>query len=417
MLGTMMKTRTRWMLWVVLLVAALGAQARPAPKTAPALQVEKVWMLFRHGVRAPLPGEAAAAALASQPWPVWDTPPSLLTAHGRTAVERSGDYTRQWLLRDGVLPAQGCPADGTVSIYANTDQRTIVSAELLADTLAPGCHLQAGHQAEGSDDPLFRPVEAGAVEFDAAAAVASIQRQTGGPGAVLAPYARELRTMQEILGCTERCDFVHMPSSLTPGANVRSLALHGPLDLTSGTAEVFILQYAEGMPLDQVGWGRATPARIAAVSRLHALLFEIYARPQYMAARAGAPLAHRLLDTLGADDAPRLSVLVASDTHIAALSGLLDLHFHLPGFGRDDAPPGGALVVEQVRDPRNGQRYVRVRYQAQSLDQLRALTPLSLRHPPLLQTLQIPGCSDAATGLCPLPKFQALLQAALQRRG
>ncbi|MCW0450388.1 hypothetical protein NB706_003222 [Xanthomonas sacchari] len=74
-------------------------------------------------------------------------------------------------------------------------------------------------------------------------------------------------------------------------------------------------------------------------------------------------------------------------------------------------------MVEQVRDPRSGQRYVRVRYQAQSLDQLRALTPLSLRHPPLLQILQIPGCSDAATGLCPLPKFQALLHAALQRRG
>jgi 4-phytase/acid phosphatase len=193
--------------------------------------------------------------------------------------------------------------------------------------------------------------------------------------------------------------------------------LHGPLDLTSGTAEVFILQYAEGMPLDQVGWGRATPARIAAVSRLHALLFEIYARPRYMAARAGAPLAHRLLDTLGAADAPRLSVLVASDTHIAALSGLLDLHFHLPGFGRDDAPPGGALVLEQVRDARSGQRYVRARYQAQSLDQLRALTPLSLRKPPLLQTLHVPGCSDPKTQLCTLLQFQKVMQEALQRRG
>jgi 4-phytase/acid phosphatase len=412
-----MKTAMRWMLWGLLLAATLDVRAHPAHQAAPALQVEKVWMLFRHGVRAPLPGEAAAAALAPQPWPVWDTPPSLLSAHGRAAVERSGDYTRQWLLRDGVLPAEGCPADGTVSIYANTDQRTIVSAQLLADALAPGCRLQAGHQAEGSDDPLFRPVEAGAVEFDAAAAVASIQRQTGGPAAVLAPYARELRTMQEILGCTDTCDFAHMPSSLTPGENGRGLALHGPLDLTSGTAEVFILQYAEGMPLDQVGWGRATPARIAAASRLHALLFEIYARPQYMAARAGAPLAHRLLDTLGAADAPRLSVLVASDTHIAALSGLLDLHFHLPGFGRDDAPPGGALVLEQVRDARSGQRYVRARYQAQSLDQLRALTPLSLRKPPLLQTLHVPGCSDPKTQLCTLLQFQKVMQEALQRRG
>ncbi|PPU94371.1 histidine-type phosphatase [Xanthomonas albilineans] len=408
------------MVWSVLIAATtLAAQAQPVGKLAPArqLQVEQVWMLFRHGVRAPLPGEAAAAALAPQPWPVWTTPPSLLTAHGRAAVKLSGDYTRQWLLRDGVLPGHGCPAQATVSVYANTDQRTIASAQILAETLAPGCKLQVDHRGEGSDDPLFRPVEAGAVDFDAAAAVASIQRQTGGPGALLAPYAKELQTMQQILGCASACDFVRMPSSLTPGRNGRSLALHGPLDLTSGTAEVFILQYTEGLPLDQVGWGRATPERLGMVSRLHALLFDIYARPQYMAARAGAPLAHRVLDTLGVADAPRLSVLVASDTHIAALSGLLDLHFHLPGYGRDDAPPGGALVLEQLRDLRSGQRYVRVRYQAQSLDQLRALTPLSLRAPPLLQTLQVPGCNDPATGLCPLPRFQALLKQALQRRG
>ncbi|AKK68842.1 histidine-type phosphatase [Xanthomonas translucens] len=407
----------RWMLCMTL-AATAGAQARPAQDAAPQLQVEQVVMLFRHGVRAPLQGEAAAAALADRPWPLWDTPASLLTAHGRTGVQLSGDYTRQWLLREGVLPATGCPAAGAVSVYANTDQRTIASAQILAEALAPGCGLQAGHQPQGSDDPLFRPVEAGAVDFDADAAVASIQRQTGGPGAVVAPYAKELRTMQQILGCSAKtCDFEHMPSSLSASANGRGIAMHGPLDLTSGTAEVLILQYTEGLPLDQVGWGRATRERIGVVSRLHALLFEIYARPQYMAARAGAPLARRVLDTLGVAHAPKLSVLVASDTHIAALSGLLDLHFHLPGFGQDDAPPGGALVLEQLRDVRSGQRYVRLRYQAQSLDQLRALTPLSLRKPPLLQTLRVPGCSDAKTQLCTLPQFQKVLQESLQRRG
>lgn len=415
-----MSKRMRWMLLVVLATTAAGAQARQPQQaaTAPQLQVEQVLMLFRHGVRAPLQGEAAAAALADRPWPVWNTPASLLTEHGCVAVRLSGDYTRQWLVRDGVLPATGCPAAGAVSVYANTDQRTIASAQVLAETLAPGCGLQAGHRAQGSDDPLFRPVEAGAVDFDAAAAVASIQRQTGGPGAVLAPYAKELRTMRKILGCSARdCDFARMPSSLSAGADGRGIALHGPLDLTSGTAEVFILQYAEGLPLDQVGWGRATRERIGAVSLLHALLFEIYARPQYMAARAGAPLAQRVLDTLGVADAPTLTVLVASDTHIAALSGLLDLHFHLPGFGLDDSPPGGALVLEQVRDVRSGQRYVRLRYQAQSLDQLRELTPLSLRTPPLLQTLRVPGCSDAKTQLCTLQQFQQVLQASMQQRG
>ncbi len=123
--------------------------------------------------------EAAAAHYADQPWPQWSTPASLLTPHGRKGVQLSGEYLRQWLAQQALLPSSGCPATGSVSVWANTDQRTIDSGALLADALAPGCGIVAGHREAGSNDPLFRPIEAGAVPFDATAAVASIQQQTG----------------------------------------------------------------------------------------------------------------------------------------------------------------------------------------------------------------------------------------------
>ncbi|WP_426726997.1 hypothetical protein, partial [Curtobacterium flaccumfaciens] len=82
---------------------------------------------------------------------------------------------------------------------------------MLADALAPGCNVQAGHRAVGSNDPLFRPIEAGAVPFDANAAVAAIQRETGGPAALLHGHAAELQALQQILGCTKTpCDFARM---------------------------------------------------------------------------------------------------------------------------------------------------------------------------------------------------------------
>ncbi|MEQ4575728.1 MAG: histidine-type phosphatase [Gammaproteobacteria bacterium] len=393
-------------------LAPLPAWGRPAP---PDWRLERIVLVARHGVRAPLDGEAAAARYADAPWPHWDTPASLLTPHGREAVRLSGAYLRQWLRQAGALPHEGCPAAGAVEVWANTDARTIDSGQLLVDALAPGCGLVAGHRAPGSDDPLFRPVEAGAVAFDARAAVASIQRENGGPAALAAAHREELAAMQALLGCGPRCDFAAMPSSLAPSANGRGLSLKGPVDLTSGTGEVFLLQYAEGLPLDQVAWGRATPARLEAVSRLHALLFDVHARPRYMASRAGAPLAREVLARLGEGDAPTVSLFVGSDTHIAALASLLGVHFHLPGYGADDPPPGGMLALERWRDGTSGARYVRVEYLAQSLDQLRELRPLDLAHPPLRQALVPAVCGKAATSMgCPLEAFVTQLRAAAQ---
>ncbi|KAB7769048.1 histidine-type phosphatase [Xanthomonas maliensis] len=404
-------------LWLALLsLAGCAPAVHTASTAAPAAseRLQRVVVVFRHGVRAPLPGEAAAAGYADAPWPQWSTAPSQLTPRGRQGVRLSGEYLRQWLVQQDLLPRQGCPANGSVQVWANTDQRTIDSGALLADALAPGCGVVAGHRPAGSNDPLFRPVEAGAVAFDAAAAVAAIQHQTGGPAALLQGHAAELEAMREILGCTRTpCDFAAMPSTLAPAANGRGLSLGGPIDLTSGTAEVLLLQYAEGMPLSQVGWGRATPARLAQVSRLHALLFDIYARPQYMASRAGAPLARTLLQRFADPQAPAVSVFVGSDTHIAALSSLLGVHFHLPGYGQDDPPPGGALVIGLWRAA-DGAQVVRAQYLAQSLEQLRTLAPLDLAHPPLRQALSLEVCAPAQRLACPLTALSTAVQRQLQ---
>nr|WP_258078400.1 histidine-type phosphatase [Xanthomonas arboricola] len=384
------------------------------PAAAQTAQLERVVLVFRHGVRAPLQGEAAAARYADAPWPQWSTAASLLTPHGRIGVQLSGAYLRQWLAQQGVLPRSGCPTAGSVSVWANTDQRTIDSGALLAAALAPGCGIVAGHRQAGSNDPLFRPIEAGTVPFDGTAAVAAIEKQTGGPAALLRGHAAELQAMQQILGCTRTpCDFAQMRSTLAPSANGRGLALGGPIDLTSGTGEVLLLQYAEGLPLSQVGWGRATPERLAQVSRLHALLFDIYARPHYMASRSGAPLAREVLQRFGDRQAPKVSVFVGSDTHIAALSGLLGVHFHLPGYGADDPPPGGALVLGLWREP-SGKQVVRAQYLAQSLDQLRTLAPLNLEHPPLQQKLALGVCTAKQRMACPLPEFTQALEKQLQ---
>jgi 4-phytase / acid phosphatase len=412
---------------LVLSLLAGAAAAAPAPLAPPPLspvpgatplvpagwRVERVVMLYRHGLRTPLTEEIGARDYARGPWPEWATPPSLLTPHAREGMRQLGLYDRALFAAQGLLAAEGCPTAAEATLWTNTETRTIESGQELSEGLAPGCQLPAEHLKPGQRDPLF---DAGAAvpQFDAAKAVQVIQAETGGPGAIIAPYAANIRTLETILGCREPaagkapCDIAAEPSTLTVGENGRGLRLRGPIDITSGTGEVFLLEYEEGMPMDQVGWGRATPERLAEVSRLHALLFDIFDRSSVMAHRTAAAMAPKLAALMAAPSGPRVSLLVGHDNNIAALTAILGAHFQIPGYGLDDPPLGGALGFEVLVPPHSTERFVRVFYQAQTPDQLRALTPLTLDRPPAMQVLA-PRCATGPEHLCRLADLEAAL--------
>ena len=85
--------------------------------------------------------------------------------------------------------------------------------------------------------------------------------------------------------------------------------------------------------------------------------------------------------------------------YVAGLAGLLNVHWQLPGYQPDFCAPGGALVFELRQSNRSKQYLVRVFYTAQTFDQLRSLTPLTLKNPPATMQLMVPGGSNSATNL------------------
>jgi 4-phytase/acid phosphatase len=378
------------------------AQALPAhkPNSRPGdLKLERVVMLIRHGVRAPLPDELPPS-LAVQPWPVWSTPGSLLTPHGREGMRLLGAYDHARYAAAGLLPRSGCPATASISIWTNSVERTIASGEAFAEGLAPGCGLKVDHLPLDQHDPLFAWPGPEIAGFDAPAAVAAINAETGGAAQIAAPYKPAIETLEAILGCRapsvgRPCDLAAEPAAITVTPDGASVDVSGPIRPTSGAAQVLMLQYLEGLPMDQVGWGRASLDQITQVSRLHALLFEVYSRPTYMAPRVAHDLAKRLMGLIGGEGQEHdrskrtLAILMGHDDNIAAITALLDAHFQSPGYGYDDPPPGGALIFEIYRDSKRGERWVRVLFQAQTPDQLRALRPLDLAQPPALQDLSV----------------------------
>jgi 4-phytase/acid phosphatase len=69
------------------------------------------------------------------------------------------------------------------------------------------------------------------------------------------------------------------PSAIAPATSAKRPKMAGALDRASTVAQIMLLEYGEGKPMPQVGWGRVTPAQIAQLSALHALEFRLLARP------------------------------------------------------------------------------------------------------------------------------------------
>jgi len=387
----------------MLLAAAIVPPAAAAPP-APPLVLERAVLVMRHGIRAPLAGEVPTSTRSAAPWPAWPVAEGQVTAHGARALAIVGAADRRLLAARGLVAPTGCLA-GAVRIRSNSVARTIASAHAYARGLSPACRLPIEHRPADAADPIFEPLRAQATAFDARAAIASIDRATGGMAALAARHRATLATLDRVLGCGPTppgCLAAGAPA-IRVGEDGRSIALAGPMRSASGIAQVLLLQQLEGWRWRDVGWGRADAATIRRLEALHAALFDVVARPRYMAAHQAATLGRAVIAAL-APPSPRLTLFMGHDTNLAALSAALGIDLAAPGYARNDIPPGAALLFESLRD-RHGRRFVRLSYRTQSPAALRAL-----RSQVTLKTVKIPGCH---AGSCPAATFAKHLRAKL----
>jgi 4-phytase/acid phosphatase len=362
--------------------------------------VVRAVVVMRHGVRPPNQEPPVPTSIAPQPWPAWVTPPGWLTDHGAAAIRLVAADDGRRFTADGLLPAQGCPPSGSVQVISDSLERTIATGNAYAAALAPGCALPNLHRPQGEPDPLFAEYRDSGITTEEAADAVAAAVGPDGATALAARYQPELATLTRILCGTHSsgCGL----TDLTSGTEVDPSGAHRP-KLTGALAhgsvisEVLELQYAEGKPRSDVGWGRASAADIAAVGTLHALELSIIARPRPLALANAGGIADTVARALA--DGPPLTVIVGHDTDIANLSGLLDLHWSITGFADDEPAPGGALIFEVLEDGA-GHRLVRTSYRSQTLDQIRDLVP-----GPAQQVPTAP--SDCPDDLCPLDAISA----------
>jgi 4-phytase/acid phosphatase len=373
--------------------AAPGAEST-APPPAP-LKLEKVVMLMRHGIRPPTKAAVVPPGYSAEQWPAWPVDFGLLTPRGAAGAKLLGQSDRAYFGARGLFP-EGCPAAGAIILKASYKERTINTAQSWAAGFMPGCAADVSHPADGDDDAIFHGLDGGPASFDGKRAfeAALAQAPEGGLATETERHRGELTLLAKVLNCAvPACPLVAEASRLVAQPHDRP-DLEGPLDVGSTASQTLLLEYLEGKPMKEVGWGRVSRAQIAQLLRFHPLKFRYSNRPGYIAAAAAAPIVSEIVAALGEQSPARLTLLAGHDTNVADLGGFFDLHWQVPSYPADEIPPGSAVGFELVSNGR-GERYVRAFYRAQTMDQLRNLEPLGPGDGLYRQYLPIPGCGNS----------------------
>jgi len=396
--------------------------------------LELVIILGRHGIRSPLNPPAQMAEHSAQPWAKWPVAPGILTEKGGRQMTKMGIYLRRHYIQAGLLSGQPDRDATVVQFRSDSDQRTIASAEKLAEGLLPGAPVQIEHRPIDVADPLFVPVRMDLGHPDRALAKAAILGRIGNsPQAVFEAHRRQYALLQHVLfgdqpvPAGKQAPLAEVPG-LGQGTNTNLVALTGPLREGMVLTDALLLEYEEGFPLDQVGWGRVTRSDLTELLALNALNFDLVQKTFYCAQAQGSNLAQHLRETL--DQAAtgqsvagaigpvkqKLLVVLGHDTNQINLAGLLGISWTFPGAQQDPVLPGGSLVLELRREDDGVQR-VRIYYVSQTLDELRNGDPVDAAHPPAVVPIFIPGCSAGTPGYdAPLSAFDARIEAAVDPR-
>jgi 4-phytase/acid phosphatase len=214
-----------------------------------------------------------------------------------------------------------------------------------------------------------------------------------------------------------KVDVTAIPIDVTAGTAGAPITISG-LSAVFGAVDPFIMEYAEGLPMENVGWGQLSAEGISQTARLYNLGIDLEFRTPYLARVQSSNVASHIVRSLvqratgsamtGAlgDPSTKVIVLIASDVNVCGFAGLLQIDWLVPGYPADYCAPGGDMVFQLRQSQSTGEYIIRASYIAQTLDQLRNKTVLTLSAPPAIAPLFIPGCSERnATFDCPLADF------------
>ena len=397
------------MLWMIAAILICGTNAQAQTKRSDAFrakyELKEVVVMSRHNIRSPLTsGGAAYQRVTPHTWFKWSSPSSQLSLRGGVLETEMGQFFRQWVVSEGLLPENYRPEGDEVLFYANSRQRTFATAKYFSAGFLPFANVEITHKLdEDKMDPVFTPQFTKMNDTYRQQVLADIQALNGGLQAWMAAQQPTLNLMEQVL------DMAHSPAALQgdtthfwfddtqfkieKGSEPK---MTGGYTLANSVADALVLQCYESESMTAFGHELTMEQwrAICAVKEVYdGLLFTTHSA----AVNLAYPLVSRIREELNRSDR-KFMFLCGHDSNLASISAALGLLIPETENALElHTPIGSKLVFEKWSD--GSDEYVAVNLVYQAVGQLQGRTLLSPAAPPMVLPVTIEGLSANSDGL------------------
>lgn len=401
-------------------VISAQAQIKRSDEFRAKYELKEVVVMSRHNIRSPLTsGGAAYKRVTPYEWFKWTSPSSQLSLRGGMNETAMGQFFRQWVVSEGLLPDNYRPKEEEVLFYANSRQRTFSTAKYFSAGFLPFANVEITHKlAEDKMDPVFKPQFTKMNDKYRQQVLDEIEaKYKGGPQAWMQSVQPTLTLMEQIL------DMAHSPAALEGDTlhfwyNDTQFKIEkddeprmtGGYTLANSVADALVLQCYENESMAAFGHELSTEQwrDICKVKEVYdALLFTTHAA----AINIAYPLVSRIREELNRNDR-KFMFLCGHDSNLASIGAALRLNYPETENALEvHTPIGSKLVFEKWSD--GNETYVAINLVYASVSQLQNRTLLSFDVPPMVRPVSIEGLTPNADGLYSLSDLDARIAEAM----
>ena len=413
--------RNLLLLSVLLLLTSCHNRPFESPSASPAddaYRLEQVIVLSRHNIRSPFTGRGSVFDSLTphrDMWHEWSSDPGGLTRKGGIAETLMGQYFREWLESEGLIPCNWQPSRKEVYFYANSVQRTVATSRQFASGLAPVADIDIKY-LPGRQDGTFLGILS--ADSDAFREEAARERESFLTDAILDSIAKAAAVLEQVLDY-ENSDYYLAHGKHFAGDDIlitdsggSEPKMRGMLRTALSASDALVMQSYEeedlckaafGYDIGEEGWGR--------ISDILSIYQDLLFGAPVVSLNAGFETVEAFRRELGRRGR-KFTFLCGHDSTVCTLLSALGTEpYTIEGPLEKKTPISVKLVLE--RRSRGGEQFVRLRLLCLTWQQLRELVPPTLDNPPASCELRLRGLETNEDGYYSLADIQRRLSDAI----
>lgn len=366
-------------------------------------KLEKVLILSRHNIRAPLVEKnSILSEITPHKWYDWEVNAGDLSIRGGLEETSMGQFFYRYLLNEKFLTENYIPKENEMRFYSNSFQRTIATAQYFAAGMLPVANVKIEHKfGINESDPVFI-LETPKLneEFLRRAEVEKIK--SGYKNILAEKLNFYAETTAEVLDFNK--------SKYAKEHNVKKFStdnfeipetpfIKGDIRLAMSASDALMMQYYEdddelnaafNHKLTSEDWEKIAALEYFGVN----LFYDWKTWSTYFA----NPLLKVMRDELANTDR-RFTFLCGHDTNVATVLSALDVENYNLSDSLEKKVPIGVKILIEKRIGNDGKTYVAINLVYQSTEQMKTLEKMTLENPPKFYPLKFKNLRANEDGL------------------